>query len=103
MTFDATRLGVAANLSHQAGLNVSGETFSVSKKAVFAFWGILPVARPELENALAGQLVDGSEIIDLRVRVRSRFVDLLITGLTAGLIVPRSVTYEGVIVVPGQD
>jgi hypothetical protein len=29
--------------------------------------------------------------------VSSRFTDLLITGLTLGLIVPRSVTFEGVV------
>jgi hypothetical protein len=36
-------------------------------------------------------------VADLRIQVRSRFTDVLITGLTLGLIVPRSVTFEGVV------
>jgi hypothetical protein len=36
-------------------------------------------------------------VADLRIRVRSRFSDVLITGLTLGLVVPRSVTFEGVV------
>ena len=36
-------------------------------------------------------------IADVRIRVRSRWTDVLITALTAGLIVPRTVTFEGVV------
>jgi hypothetical protein len=46
---------------------------------------------------LAAQLGGGSGVADLRIRVRSRWSDILITGLTLGLIVPRSVTFEGVV------
>jgi len=40
----------------------------------------------------------GSRITNLRIKVRRRWPDLLITALTAGVISPRSVTFEGVIV-----
>jgi hypothetical protein len=36
-------------------------------------------------------------VADLRIRVRSRWSDVLLTGLTLGLIVPRTVTFEGVV------
>jgi hypothetical protein len=39
----------------------------------------------------------GSGIAELRIKVRSRWSDVLVTALTAGLIVPRAVTYEGVV------
>jgi len=42
------------------------------------------------------------EVANLEIDVRSRFVDLLVTGLTLGLIVPRSVTFKGVVVQNGQ-
>jgi hypothetical protein len=33
----------------------------------------------------------------VKIKVRSRWSDVLFTVLTAGLIVPRTVTYEGVV------
>ena len=50
-----------------------------------------------LRKALASQLGGGSGVADVKIRVRSRWSDLLVTLLTAGLIVPRSVTFEGVV------
>jgi len=47
---------------------------------------------------LAGQVGTGARIVNLRVKVRSRWSDLLVTGLTLGLVVPRSVTFDGVVV-----
>jgi hypothetical protein len=52
---------------------------------------------PSLRKALAAQLSGGSGIADLRIKVRSRWSDVLITVLTAGLVVPRAVTFEGVV------
>ena len=46
---------------------------------------------------MAGQVGTGARIANLRVKVRSRWSDLLVTGLTLGLVVPRSVTFEGVV------
>lgn len=98
VTFDAGTLGVNASLSDPAGQTAEGTQFEVSRRAVFLFFGILRIAHPSLENVLAGQLVDGSEIRDLSVKVRSRFGDIVVAVLTGGLIVPRSVTYKGVVV-----
>ena len=40
----------------------------------------------------------GARVADLRIKVRARWTDLLVTGLTGGLFSPRSVTFEGVVV-----
>ena len=98
LTFDATSLGVKASVSEPAGSQVTGESFDVTTKAFFFFWGAVGGGRPSLQEALSSQLVDGSEVANLEIKVRSRFVDLLVTGLTGGLIVPRSVTFRGVVV-----
>jgi len=100
ISFDATALGVPATLASAAETPAVGTPFRVSGKATYAFWGLFRVSQPSLRKALAAQLVDGKQVADVKIRVRSRFTDLLITGLTAGLIVPRSVTYEGVVVGP---
>jgi hypothetical protein len=61
-------------------------------------WGLVRFSQPSLRKTLAAQLVGGKEVANVRIRVRSKFSDLLITGLTLGLVVPRAVTIEGVIV-----
>ena len=96
-TFDATTLGVPVTVASPAGEPAQGDRFRVGGKSVFGFWGLLKFKEPSLRKALAAQLGGGSGVADLRIRVRSRWSDVLITGLTLGLIVPRSVTFEGVV------
>ena len=101
-TFDATTLGVPARLASPAGSPAVGESFKITRHATFGLWGIFSLGKPLLRKTLASQLVDGKEIADVRIKVKSSFTDLLITGLTLGLIVPRSVEYQGVVVGGGQ-
>jgi hypothetical protein len=96
-TFDATTLGVPVTVASAAGQPAQGDRFRVGGKSVFGFWGLLKFREPSLRKALAAQLGGGTGVADLRIRVRSRWSDVLITGLTLGLIVPRSVTFEGVV------
>lgn len=96
-TFDATTLGVPATLASPAGTPAAGDHFRVSTKAVFGFWGLAKLKQPSLRKALAAQLGGGTGLADVKIRTRSRFGDILFTVLTAGIIVPRTVTFEGVV------
>jgi hypothetical protein len=96
-TFDATTLGAPVTMARAAGQTVEGSRFRVTSRALFAFWGVLKIKEPSLRKALAAQLGGGSGIAELRIRVRSRWSDVLVTALTGGLIVPRAVTFEGVV------
>jgi hypothetical protein len=96
-TFDATTLGVPVTMASPAGQEPQGDRFSISSKSVFTFWGLLRLKEPSLRKALAAQLAGGRGVADLRIKVRSRWSDVLITGLTLGLIVPRTVRFEGVV------
>ena len=98
LTLDAAHLGVPASLAGTAQRPDSGTPFRVTKHAVYMLLGLVQVAQPNLEDVLAGQVGTGARITNLRVKVRSRWSDLLVTGLTLGLVVPRSVTFEGVVV-----
>jgi len=98
LTLDSSHLGVPVSLAGSAARPDSGAPFRVTKRAVYLLLGLVPVAQPNLEDVLAGQVGSGTRISNLRVKVRSRWSDLLITGLTLGLVVPRSVTFEGVVV-----
>jgi hypothetical protein len=97
MTFDATTLGVPVTLASPAGQPPEGSRFSVTSRAVYALWGLAKLKEPSLRKALAAQLAGGTGVADLKIKVRSRWSDVLITALTAGLIVPRVVTFEGVV------
>jgi hypothetical protein len=96
-TFDAATLGVPVTMATPAGQTLQGSRFQVTSRALYALWGVARIKEPSLRKALAAQLAGGSGITDLRIKVRSRWSDVLITALTAGLLVPRAVTYEGVV------
>ncbi len=98
LTFDATQLGVPTSLAEPAQTPPQGEAFSVTKRPVFLLWGLAGASRPNAEDVLAGQAGTGARIANLKIKVRARWSDLLVTALTAGLISPRSVTFEGVVV-----
>jgi hypothetical protein len=96
-TFDATSLGVPATLATPADQPPAGSRFRVTQRSVYGLWGAVTIKSPSLRKALAAQLAGGSGIAGLRIKARSRWSDVLITALTAGLLVPRSVTFEGVV------
>ncbi|HEY6808735.1 MAG TPA: hypothetical protein VI160_08095 [Gemmatimonadales bacterium] len=100
LTLDSTRLGVPATLADAAATPPAGTPFSITKHPVFVGWGLLTMAPPNLEDVLAGQTGPGAGVAQLRVRVRARWTDLLVTALTLGFVSPRSVTFDGVVLPP---
>ena len=98
LTFDATDLGVPTSMAESAQNPPQGEAFSITKKPVFLFWGLIGASRPNAENILAGQVGTGSRVANLKIKLRMRLTDLIVTGLTLGLVNPRTVTFEGVVV-----
>ena len=97
-TFDATTLGVPATMASPAGEAVAGQPFAVTTHTVHALWGLVSLKKPNLDRALATQLVGGKSVAQVKIRTRATWKDLLLTGLTLGLFAPRTVTYEGVII-----
>jgi hypothetical protein len=98
LTLDATHLGVPVSLAGSAQSPDSGAAFRVTKHATYLLAGLVSLSQPSLEDVLASQVGTGARIAKLRVKVRSRWSDLLVTALTLGVVVPRSVTFEGVVV-----
>ena len=78
-----------------AGEAPQGEPFNLNQSSVYALWGLLTLTTPSLEKVLATQLVGGKSVTNLKIRVYSKWSDLLITGLTLGVVVPRTVKFEG--------
>jgi len=98
LTFDAGDLGVPTSLAEPAQAPAQGTAFRITKHPVFMFWGLVGASRPNAEDVLAGQAGTGARIANLRIKVRSRWSDLLVTVLTGGFANPRSVTFEGTVV-----
>lgn len=97
-TFDAASLGVPATMAAPAGDAPAGKAFSVRSHTVHGLFGLVTISQANMRKALAAELVGGEAIGQLRIKTKSRWFDILLTGLTAGLIVPRTVIYEGVVV-----
>ena len=98
LSFDSTHLGVPVSMAGAAQTPVEGTAFRVNRHPVFLGWGAFTVGAPRLEDVLAGQVGAGASVAQLRIKVRARWSDLLVTALTAGLFSPRTVTFEGVVV-----
>jgi hypothetical protein len=96
--FDSSHLGVTVTMAEPAQAPPSGTAFRITKHPVYLVMGLIPLGRTNLEDLLAGQVGAGASIASLKIHVRSRWSDVLITALTLGIVAPRSVTYEGVVV-----
>lgn len=97
-TFDATSLGVPATMATVAGEGLQGTPFRTTSHTWHGIFGLVPISQANLQKGLARQLVGGTGIANLKITTKSRWSDMLITGLTLGLLVPRTVVYEGVVV-----
>ena len=96
-TFDSSTLGVPVTMAGAPGDVSGGAPFKTQGHSVYGMWGLVTISHANLQKALARQLVGGQQIGQLRIKLKSRWSDVLFTVLTAGLLVPRTVTYEGVI------
>jgi hypothetical protein len=97
LTFDARSLGVQATMASPATEPAVGDTFRVTRTALHLFWGLYESRGADLQNALATQLGGNGGVANLRVRTWHKWSDILATVLTLGIVVPTSVTFEGVI------
>lgn len=97
-TFDATSLGVPVTMASDAGAPAQGARFDVHTTQLWSAWGLLSVSEPSLQRILAAELVGGRSVADVKVHTHTRITDILITAVTAGLLVPRAVEFSGTIV-----
>lgn len=96
--FDATQLGVPVVMGVEAGQQrAQGNHFVVQATSVHAIWGIFTLSPASMQKALASQVMAGKAVSSVTIKVKSKFTDILVTGLTLGLIVPRTVVFSGVV------
>lgn len=97
-SFDATTLGVPATMATPPADLPEGTAFRTSSHTVHGLFGLITISQANLQKGLSQQLVGGTGVAQLKITTRSRWSDVLISVLTLGLIVPRTVTYQGVII-----
>jgi hypothetical protein len=102
LTFDARSLGVPVTMAASPAEPAVGDTFTVTQTAVHLFWGVYEVRPARLQSALANQLGEGRGIANLRIRTHHRLMDLVAMVVTAGLVAPTAVTYQGIITRPAR-
>jgi hypothetical protein len=62
---------------------------------VFFLWGLAGNDNRAINDTILRELGDARGIVNLRVVKYSSFLDMLVAGLTAGIIMPKSFTVEG--------
>jgi len=97
-SFDATTLGVPVTMASDGAQAPQGTAFKVESSALWFMWGIIPINNPSLQRTLASELVGGRTVANLTIKTHTSLLDGLVTIATVGLLTPRSVVYEGVIV-----
>jgi hypothetical protein len=96
--FDATTLGVPVTMSAAPGDLPPGKAFKMTAHTVHGLFGLVTISQANLRKGLATQLVGADQVANLKIKTKSRWFDVVITGLTLGLVVPRTVTFEGIVI-----
>jgi hypothetical protein len=96
--FDATTLGVPVTMSAAPGDLPPGKAFKMTGHTVHGLFGLVTFSQANLRKGLATQMVGADQVANLKIKTKSRWFDLIITGITLGLVVPRTVTYEGIVI-----
>ena len=94
--FDATTLGVPVSMAPPAD-TTGAVAFRSSGKSVHLLFGLFTISQANLQKALARQLVGGQQVSGVKITTKSRWFDVLLTGITLGVVVPRTVIFEGVV------
>ena len=71
------------------------KSFAVSNKAIWLFWGAIPLALPEFDGIIVPEMAGHAGVQNLKITTKSDFLDLIATVLTDGILVMRTVTVEG--------
>jgi predicted small secreted protein len=65
-------------------------SFKITKRAIFLIGGLIPIANNSTDDMLAKY-----DLENVRVTTEFDIIDWLISGITSGLVVTKSVTIEG--------
>jgi len=69
--------------------------FSVESRAIWLFWGLVPMSVPKVDDIVGPQMADRGGVRNLKITTRGCILDILVTTVTQGIITMRSVRIQG--------
>jgi hypothetical protein len=69
--------------------------FYVQRRALWLFWGIIPLSTPEVDEVVGSQISGSERVQNLKITTKYTLLDFLISGLTSGIVTSRKVVIEG--------
>jgi len=75
--------------------SMAAGTFSSESRALWLFWGAIPISVPTVDGVIISHVSEHSGVQNLKITTQYDILDLLVTGLTNGLVTMRKVTIEG--------
>lgn len=69
--------------------------FVVNTRAIWLFWGLVDLSVPEFDQMIGPYAADRAGIQKLEIKTQYGFLDLVVTGLTDGIITMRTIKIQG--------
>lgn len=73
----------------------SGNDFVVTKQALWLFWGLMPISVPKIDEVIGPRIADHEGIQNLRITTQIGFIDIVISGITGGVLTSQTVIIQG--------
>ena len=71
------------------------KSFIIHQHGYWAFWGVVPIKRPNVDKALKKMVADYRGIQNLKITAKHSFVNYLLTVMTASFIYSKTFIIEG--------
>ena len=71
------------------------KNFVSANKAIWLFWGLIPVALPEVDGVIVPEITGHNGVQNMKITTQYDVIDLIVTALTDGILTMRTVTIEG--------
>jgi hypothetical protein len=69
--------------------------FKEETRFYYLLWGLVPIVSPPMEESFVAKVRKGGHIANVRINQQANILDILIAGVTGGLVTSRTVNYEG--------
>lgn len=69
--------------------------FFAEGRAIWLFWGLIDLSLPAFDEVIGPEIADHAGVQNLKITTQSTFIDVVVTGLTDGIVTMRTVTIEG--------
>jgi len=73
----------------------SVRSFDIKYRSIWLLWGVLPLSVPKIDAVVGPHVADRTGVQNLKVDPEFNIVDTLVTVLTLGIVVSRTISISG--------